>query len=85
MLTSRFCLRTTNREFGTEGLDFIALARHGQNGLLYRRSSVGRILCEPKGKIRQQKEPPTERMRRMYSFAVDVEVEDKSGHPEHLV
>jgi hypothetical protein len=24
-------------------------------------------------------------MRRMYSFAVDVEVEDESGHPERLV
>jgi hypothetical protein len=36
-------------------------------------------------KIRQQKELPTERMRRTYSGAVDVEVEDKSGHLERLV
>jgi hypothetical protein len=36
-------------------------------------------------KIRQQKEPPTERMRRMYSCPVVMEVEDKSGYLERLV
>jgi hypothetical protein len=46
---------------------------------------MGGTLCEPKVKIRQQKEPPTERMRRMYSCAVDLEVDDKSGHLERLV
>jgi hypothetical protein len=35
--------------------------------------------------MRQQKEPPRERMRRMYSCAVEVEVEDKSGRLERLV
>jgi hypothetical protein len=61
-----------------DGLGSIIRARHGQNGLLYRRSSVCGTLCEPKVKISQQKEPPTERMRRMYSCAVEVEVEDKT-------
>jgi hypothetical protein len=42
-------------------------------------------LCEPRVKIRQQKELPTERMRRTYSGAVDVEVEDKSDYLERLV
>jgi hypothetical protein len=36
-------------------------------------------------KIRQQKKLLTERMRRMYSCAVDVEVEDKTGRLERLV
>ncbi|KAJ7305537.1 hypothetical protein DFH08DRAFT_976281 [Mycena albidolilacea] len=35
--------------------------------------------------ITQQKEPPTERMRRMYSCAVDLEVEDTTGRRERLV
>jgi hypothetical protein len=36
-------------------------------------------------KITQQKEPPEERMRRMCSCAVNVEVEDMTGHIERLV
>jgi hypothetical protein len=81
MLTSQSSsLRTRN--VGNKGLDFIVLARHGQNGLLCRRSSVGGTPCEPKVKIRQQKEPLTEEMRKMYSWEVDVEVEDKSCHLE---
>jgi hypothetical protein len=42
-------------------------------------------LREPQAKITQQKEPLTERMRRMYSGAGDLEVEDKSGRLERLV
>jgi hypothetical protein len=38
-----------------------------------------------KKKIRQRKEPLTEKMRRMYSGIVDVEVVDKSGYLERLV
>jgi hypothetical protein len=82
MLTSQSSsLRTIN----LDGRGFIALARHDENGLLEHRSSVGGTQCEPPVKITQQKEPLTEKMRRMYSCAVDVEVEDKSGHPECLV
>jgi hypothetical protein len=46
---------------------------------------VGGTPCQPQAKITQQKEPPTEMMRRMYSCAVDVKVEDKSGYLERLV
>jgi hypothetical protein len=67
-----------------DGLGFITLVRHGQNGSLQRRSDVHGTLCEPQAKITQQKEPPTERMRRMYSCAVDLEVEDKTGRRERL-
>jgi hypothetical protein len=51
--------------------------------MLEHRSSVGGTQCEPPVKITLQEELLTERMRRMYSFA--VEAEDKSGHLEHLV
>ncbi|KAJ7038463.1 hypothetical protein C8F04DRAFT_1089330 [Mycena alexandri] len=44
-LSTRAAVAPTNRELGTKGLDFkfIALAKHGQNGLLYHRS--GPIFC----------------------------------------
>jgi hypothetical protein len=46
---------------------------------------VDGMLCEPKVRIRLQKEPPTERIRWMYFHAVDLEVEDKAGCLERLV
>jgi hypothetical protein len=46
---------------------------------------VGGTLCEPQAKITQQREPLTERVKRVYSCTVDVEVEDKSGYLERLV
>jgi hypothetical protein len=41
--------------------------------------------CQPQAKITQQKKPPTERKRRMYSCAADLEVEDKTGRLQRLV
>jgi hypothetical protein len=68
-----------------EGHEFIALARHGQNGSFYPRSSVGGRPCQAQAKIIQQNELPTERMRRVYSCARNLEVEDKRGRLDHLV
>jgi hypothetical protein len=69
-------LRTKN----VDSLEFIALARHGPYGSLQHRSYEGGTLCEPQ--TTQQKGPLTERMRRMYPCAVEVEVEDKSDQLE---
>jgi hypothetical protein len=78
-------LRTRNVVIDGRGSITLArVSRHGQNGSLQHRSSVGGTPREPKVKIRQQKESPTERMR-MYSCTMDLEVEDKSGHFERLV
>jgi hypothetical protein len=73
------------RTIDVDGLRVIVPARHGQNGLVQHRSSVGGTQCEPLAKIAQPKESPTERMRRTYSCAVDVEVKNKTGHLKHLV
>jgi hypothetical protein len=68
-----------------EGIRFIALARHDENGLFEHRSPVGGALYELQAKITQQREPHTEKMRRMYPCAVDVEVECKSDYSQRLV
>jgi hypothetical protein len=80
MLTSQYSSIHT-KNVVIEGIGFIALARHDENGFFEHRSSVGGTQCEPPAKITLQEELLTEKMRRMYPCTVDVEVERKSGLP----
>jgi hypothetical protein len=84
MLTSQYSSIHT-RNVVIEGVGFITFARHDENGLLEHRSSVGATQCEPPVKTKLQEELLTEKMKRIYSCAMDVEVEDKSGHLDRLV
>jgi hypothetical protein len=78
MLTSQYSSIHT-RNVVIKCIGFIALARHDENVFLEHRFSVGGTQCEPPVQITLQEELLTEMMR-IYSCAVDVEVEDKSGH-----